>query len=204
LRRLCLWILSAFGWRTIYTGFPSPKGVLVVYPHTSNWDFIIGMLYRLGHAIPVHWLGKHSLFRWPVAGLLKRLGGIPVDRRAPRGAIRSIADEFDRHESMWLAVAPEGTRAHTDHWKSGFYQIALAADVPCGLGFIDYPSKTLGIVEFIRFTGDQEQDLDRIRAFYAGKRGLHPEQASDIRLRAPATAPTGETQSADLPNSDSS
>jgi 1-acyl-sn-glycerol-3-phosphate acyltransferase len=204
LRRLCLWILAAFGWRTVYTPFPAPRGVLVVYPHTSNWDFVIGMLFRLGHGVPVHWLGKHSLFRWPFAGLLKRLGGIPVDRRAPRGAIRSIADEFDRYDFMWIALAPEGTRSHTDHWKSGFYQIALAANVPCGLGFIDYPTKTLGIPAYITFTGNVDEDLDRIRAFYADKRGLRPEQASDIRLRIPQPPAGNEPQSPGLPNRDSS
>ena len=205
LRRLCLWMLKALGWRTVLAPFPGPKGVVVVYPHTSNWDFVLGMLYRLGHGVAVHWLGKDSLFRWPFGGLLKRLGGIPVDRRAPRGAIRAIADEFARREFMWLALAPEGTRAHTDHWKSGFYQIALAADVPCALGYIDYPRRTLGIDASLRFTGDVEADLDRIRAFYADKKGLRPDQASDIRFRVPAVpAPGDGAQSPGLPNSDSS
>jgi 1-acyl-sn-glycerol-3-phosphate acyltransferase len=197
-------ILSAFGWSTIYVPFPEPRGVLVVYPHTSNWDFVIGMLYRLGRGVPVHWLGKHSLFRWPFGGLLRRLGGIPVDRRAPRGAIRSIADEFERRDFMWIGLAPEGTRSHTDHWKSGFYQIALAAKVSCGLGFIDYPTKTLGITAYIQFTGDVEEDLAKIRAFYADKRGLRPGQASDIQLRIPQPPPGDGAQSPDLPNRDSS
>ncbi len=166
--------------------FPGAKGVVVVYPHTSNWDFVIGMLYRLGHAVPVHWLGKHSLFRWPFAGLLRKIGGIAVDRRTPGGAIRSIVDEFDRRDFMWLALAPEGTRSYTDHWKSGFYQIALAANVPCGLGYIDYPRKILGIDTFVTFSGDVDKDIEKLRAFYADKRGLLPGQASEIRLRTPA------------------
>ena len=176
LRRLCLLILSAFGWSTIYVPFPEPRGVLVVYPHTSNWDFVIGMLYRLGRGVPVHWLG----------------------------AIRSIADEFERRDFMWIGLAPEGTRSHTDHWKSGFYQIALAAKVSCGLGFIDYPTKTLGITAYIQFTGDVEEDLAKIRAFYADKRGLRPGQASDIQLRIPQPPPGDGAQSPDLPNRDSS
>jgi len=172
----------------------------VVYPHTSNWDFVVGMLYRLGHAVPVHWLGKHSLFRWPFGGLLQKLGGMPIDRRAPGGAIRSIADEFGRREFMWLALAPEGTRSYTDHLKSGFYQIALAAGVPCGLGYIDYPGKTIGIDTFVTFSGDVNEDIGKLRAFYADKRGLRPDQASDIRLRLPPLADAGATTAGpDLP-----
>ena len=187
----------------MFTPFPGPKGVVVVYPHTSNWDFVIGMLYRLGHGVPVRWLGKHSLFRWPFAGLLRRLGGIAVDRRAPGGVIRSIAGEFDRRDSMWLALAPEGTRSYTDHWKSGFYQIALAADVPCGLGYIDYRRRVLGIDTYVRFTGNSDQDLAVINAFYGDKQGLRPDQASDIRFRSPDSG-GARPQSPDLPNSDSS
>jgi 1-acyl-sn-glycerol-3-phosphate acyltransferase len=134
----------------------------------------------------MHWLAKHSLFRWPVAGLLERLGGIPVDRRAPQGAINAIAEEFERREFMWLAVTPEGTRSYTDHWKSGFYRIALAAGVPCGLGYIDYPAKTLGIDTFLTFSGDMAEDMEKVAAFYSNHRGRYPEQASEIRLRVPA------------------
>jgi 1-acyl-sn-glycerol-3-phosphate acyltransferase len=149
------------------------------------------MLFRLGYGLPVHWLAKHSLFRWPFGGLLKRLGGIPVDRRAPQGAIRAIADEFARRDVMWLGVTPEGTRSYTDHWKSGFYQIARAAGVPCGLAYIDYGRKALGIETFVKFTGDAAADMERIQAFYADKSGRHPEQASQIRLRKPGASGAG-------------
>jgi 1-acyl-sn-glycerol-3-phosphate acyltransferase len=182
---LCLWLLSVFGWRTVFHGLPGTKGIVVVYPHTSNWDFAVGMLYRLGYGLPMHWLAKHSLFRWPLGGLLRWLGGIPVDRRAPQGAIQAIAEEFERRDFLWIAVTPEGTRSHTDHWKSGFYRIALAAGVPCGLGYMDYPSKTLGIDTFLEFTGDVASDIEKIAGFYANRRGLYPEKAGEIRLRAP-------------------
>ena len=183
LRRFCLWLLSVFGWQPVFDGFPARKGIFVVYPHTSNRDFVWGMLFRLGYGLPVHWLAKHSLFRWPFGGLLKKLGGIPVDRRAPRGAIQALAEEFERHDVMWLGVTPEGTRSHTDHWKTGFYRIALAAGVPCGLGFIDYGRRILGIETFVTFTGDEATDMGKIAAFYADKTGRYPGRASDIRLR---------------------
>lgn len=186
LRRFCLWLLSVFGWRTVFAGFPGNRGIIVVYPHTSNWDFPIGMLFRLGHGLPVHWLAKHSLFRWPFARLLRRLGGIPIDRRAPQGAIQAITEEFQQRDFLWLTVTPEGTRSYTDHWKSGFYRMALAAKVPCGLGYLDYPSKTVGIDAFLTLTGDVSNDMGKLAAFYADKRGRRPENASRIRLRASA------------------
>jgi 1-acyl-sn-glycerol-3-phosphate acyltransferase len=163
---------------------PSQRGVLVVYPHTSNWDFAVGVLARAAMGLPLSWVGKHTLFRWPVAGLLRRMGGIPVDRREPSGTIAQLAAELRRRDWMWLAIAPEGTRARTDHWKSGFYHLARAADVPVGLGFIDWGARVVGVTEYLVLTGREDEDLARIRAFYAGKVGKRPEAAGEIRFRA--------------------
>ena len=99
------------------------------------------------------------------------------------GFIGAAVEQFATHDWLWLALAPEGTRKHTDHIKSGFYQIAVRAGVPVGFGFIDYPSKTIGLGEFVRFSGDVEQDLELIRAFYADKRGKRPSEASELRFR---------------------
>ena len=162
---------------------PVPKGIIVVYPHTSNWDFIIGVLYKFAVGLPAHWMGKDTLFRWPVRRLLQRIGGIPINRRERTGFVGTLLAEFSRHQWMWLAVAPEGTRSHTDHWKSGFYQIALAGQLPVGLGYIDYSTRTVGVDTYLTLTGDPDEDFGRIRAFYADKRGRRPEAAGDIRLR---------------------
>lgn len=162
---------------------PGPKGVIVAYPHTSNWDFVWGVLYRFGYGLPIQWMGKHSLFRWPFGGLLKAIGGIPVDRSRPGGIIGSLAETFGQRDWMWLALTPEGTRSHTDHIKSGFYQLALTAGVPCGLGFFDYRTKTLGIDTYVTFTGDAEADLAMLKNFYADKAGRRPELAGDLRFR---------------------
>jgi 1-acyl-sn-glycerol-3-phosphate acyltransferase len=162
---------------------PVPKGIILIYPHTSNWDFIVGILYRYGWGLPAHWVGKHTLFRRPFAGLLAHLGGIPVNRDVPGGLFKALLAQFRERESMWLAIAPEGTRSHKDHVKSGFYKLALAANVPLALGFIDYGTRTVGIDTYLTLTGDQEADLGRIRDFYATKRGHRPELASDIRFR---------------------
>lgn len=187
LQRCARGLLKAFGWRTVLVWPSAPKGVIVVYPHTSNWDFVIGVLFKLAVALPAHWMGKDTLFRWPVRRFFLRIGGIPINRREPSGFVTALLAEFARQDWMWLAVAPEGTRSRTDHWKSGFYQIAIAGGLPVGLGYIDYATHTVGIDTYLTLTGDPDEDLARIRAFYTDKRGRRPECASDIRLRDPRT-----------------
>ncbi|HUO19066.1 MAG TPA: 1-acyl-sn-glycerol-3-phosphate acyltransferase [Steroidobacteraceae bacterium] len=175
-------LLRLLGWRSVLVPPPVPKGIIVVYPHTSNWDFIIGILYKIATGLQVRWLGKDTLFRWPVRRLLVRLGGIPVNRRDPSGFVDALLAEFARSESLWLGMAPEGTRAPTDHWKSGFYRLALAGGLSVGLGYIDYATRTVGLETYVSLTGDPAQDFARIRACYAGKRGLRPGNEGVIRL----------------------
>jgi 1-acyl-sn-glycerol-3-phosphate acyltransferase len=186
LRRVALGLLALAGWKTVLVWPPEPKGVIVVYPHTSNWDFVIGLLFRIGHGLPASWIGKTEMFPKPFRGLLMRIGGIPVDRRRTAGFVPALLDEFRRRDWMWLAITPEGTRSYSGHLRSGFYQLALGADIPIALGYIDYWSRTVGIDTYLRMTGDQERDLDRIRRFYADKRGRRPELAGELRFkRAP-------------------
>lgn len=184
LQRACVGLLRLFGWRIAWAPLPEPRGIVIVYPHTSNWDFIMGLLFRFGTGLQANWMGKDTLFRWPFRGLLIRMGGVPVNRRAASGFIGAAIEQYRTREWMWLALAPEGTRKHTDHIKSGFYRIALGADIPCGLGFIDYGTKTLGIETFVRFSGDLEKDTALLQAFYASKTGRLPGGASDLRFRA--------------------
>ena len=182
-QRLARSLLAAAGWRAVYEPLPGPKGLVIVYPHTSNWDFIVGVLYKFAVGLPAHWVGKDTLFRWPLGPVFRRIGGIPVNRSRSSGFVRSLLDEFKRRDTMWVALAPEGTRSHADHWKSGFYRIAVAAGRPVGLGYIDYGTRTLGIDTYVTLSGDQEADMQRLRSFYADKRGRMPENAGDIRLR---------------------
>lgn len=182
-RRAALALLRLFGWRSVLAWPPEPKGVIVVYPHTSNWDFIVGVLFRVGHGLPAHWVGKDTMFFWPLGGFYRRIGGIPVNRRASTGFVDALLEEYRRRDWMWLAVAPEGTRRHTDHLKSGFYQLALAANIPVGLGYIDYATRTVAIDTYLRFTGDRERDLASLREFYAAKRGRRPQYEGEIRFR---------------------
>jgi len=177
-------LLGFFGWRVDVVLPPGPKCVIVVYPHTSNWDFVVGYLAKLAAGIPIEWVGKHTLFRPPVAWLLRRMGGIPVNRREPGGFVGQLVRELERRPRMWLAIAPEGTRSYTGRWKSGFYRVALAAKVPVGLAFIDYRARLVGLTTYLELTGGEEEDLRRIRAVYAGKTGRRPALASEIRFHA--------------------
>jgi 1-acyl-sn-glycerol-3-phosphate acyltransferase len=175
--------LALAGWRLEAPPPPEPRGIIIVYPHTSNWDFAVGYLWKLASGLPVGFVGKDSLFRGPPGALLRRMGGIPVNRRAPSGVVAELARELARREWMWIALAPEGTRSKVDHWKSGFYQLALAAKVPVALGFIDWGEKVVGIREYVRLTGDEEKDLSRIRTAYEGKVGKRPGQEGAIRFK---------------------
>jgi 1-acyl-sn-glycerol-3-phosphate acyltransferase len=188
LRKVCLGLLRLCGWKTALVWPPEPHGLIVVYPHTSNWDFIVGVLFRIGHGLPAHWMGKDTMFRWPFGGLLRRIGGVPINRRERSGLITALLAEFGSRDWMWLAVAPEGTRAYTDHVKSGFYQIARAADLPIGLGYIDYGRRQVGIDTYVRMTGDVEQDLAVLRAFYADKQARDPGLAGELRFRETTSA----------------
>jgi 1-acyl-sn-glycerol-3-phosphate acyltransferase len=176
-------LLRAFGWRVDVAWPTVPRCVIIVYPHTSNWDFVVGYLAKLAAGIPVHFVGKHTLFRWPFGGLLRRMGGIPVNRADAAGFIPRLAGEMAARPWMWIALAPEGTRAYTDHLKTGFHRLARAADVPVGLAFLDWRHRTVGLTRYVTMTGDEETDLATLRAAYGDKLGKRPEHASAIRFR---------------------
>jgi 1-acyl-sn-glycerol-3-phosphate acyltransferase len=182
-RRAARAMLRLIGWRTILVWPPEPRGVIMVYPHTSNWDFILGLLFRLEHALPASWVGKREMFPGPFLRWFGRIGGIPVDRRRAHGFVEQLLAEFRSREWMWLAITPEGTRSRTDYLKSGFYQLAVEGDLPVALGYIDYGARIVGIDTYLRMTGDRDADLARIREFYADKRARRPEHAGDLRFR---------------------
>lgn len=183
-RPLAGWLLKVFGWRHEFLAPPEPRVLIVVYPHTSNWDFLWGILACWASGWPVNWVAKHTLFFWPASLLLKYWGGIPVDRAAAEGLVEELAKNFRERSQMVLAITPEGTRAYRDHWKSGFYRIARAADVPLGIGYIDYAKRTIGVSEYFRLSGDEDADMARITRAYLGRTARHPEAAAPIRLKA--------------------
>jgi 1-acyl-sn-glycerol-3-phosphate acyltransferase len=181
--RSCRGLLHASGWRLILEVPRLERGVVVFYPHTSNWDFVIGLLARYALGVPVLWAGKDTLFRPPWGSLWKRLGGIPVNRRERTGFVRQMLQAFGERERMLLAIAPEGTRRRTEYWKSGFYRVAVGAAVPLVLAFIDFERKEVGVGDWFAPTGNSAADFATLRAFYGDKSGRHPRQAAPIRLK---------------------
>ena len=185
--RLARAVLRLFGWRVRFEGLPAAQGVAVAYPHTSNWDFVVGLLAKWAIGFPITFWGKDTLFRVPLFGAwLRWLGGIPVDRGAPQGIVGQMAARLrearERDEFLWLALAPEGTRSLTAGWRSGFYQVAVQADVPLALAFFDYGRKEVGVDSFWRLSGDRVQDIAVIAACLAERRGCRPQLASPIRF----------------------
>jgi len=181
--RLCRGLLHLAGWRLILDVPRLERGVVVFYPHTSNWDFVVGLLARFALNVPVTWAGKDNLFRWPFGSVWRGLGGIPVNRREHTGFVAQMIDAFGVRERMLLAIAPEGTRRRTEHWKSGFYRVAVGAQVPLVLGFIDFRRKEVGVGAMFMPTGDIGVDVARLRAFYDDKTGRHPQQATPVALK---------------------
>ena len=180
-------LLALFGWRVRFDGLPGPKGVAIVYPHTSNWDFIIGLLAKWTIDLPIRWVGKETLFRGLTGATLGRLmrlwGGRPVDRGNQSGAVEQLAQLMQSEPWFWLGLSPEGTRRHTDYIRSGFYHLALKLDLPVALAYIDYRTREVGVAEFVHMSGDQARDLGRLRQFYADKVGRFPANASTIAFR---------------------
>jgi 1-acyl-sn-glycerol-3-phosphate acyltransferase len=180
-------VLRLAGWRLDYVEPPGPRGILIVYPHTSNWDFVIGLLAKWAIGLPLRFVGKESLFRGFTGATLGRLmrlwGGRPVDRHQPSGAVAQLAQLMRAEPWFWLALSPEGTRRFQDHLRSGFYHLALATRVPVGLAYIDYGSRAVGVSCYVRMSGDVDADLRLLRGFYADRRGLYPQLASTIAFR---------------------
>ncbi len=181
-QRLALRVLNLFGWKVLFRPLPGPRGICVIYPHTSNWDFPIGLLGKWAMDQPFRFLAKDSLFKSPLGPWFRWLGGEPVQRGAPQGTIKAQAERMNAADYYWVGITPEGTRAYRPNWKSGFYHLAMEAKVPLVLVFMDYPTKTLSLVDHVYLTGDQEADMATIRAVLEGHQGLHPENAAPIIL----------------------
>lgn len=184
LRRLAARAFWAIGpWKLVTEPAPTQPTVLIGAPHTSNWDFalMLAIAWRLG--VDVHWLGKKSLFSGWRGPIMRGLGGIPVDRADPGAIVAEVVDRVHAGEVFGLVVTPDGTRSGHTHWKSGFYRIARETGMPLTLGFVDRTTMTSGLGPTIDLTGDISADMDRIRTFYANKRGIRPEHQIEPRLR---------------------
>lgn len=170
--------LKATGW-TVEGSLPpsATKSVLIAAPHTSNWDLPYTLMVAFSLRLNIYWMGKQSIFRWPFGGLMKWLGGIPVNREQSTNLVSASAQAIqDASGSLQLVVPPEGTRSKTRYWKTGFYYIALGAKVPIVMSYMDYAHKRSGLGPIFEPTGDVEQDMTAIKAFYAPFKGKNAGQ----------------------------
>lgn len=165
-------VLRLGGWRMVGEMPDVAKLVLIGAPHSSNWDGIWGFAAKVAMGLDVRVLGKDALFRVPLVGfLLRGLGVIPVDRTNPKGVVEQAADMISGSDGLWYGLAPEGTRKHVHKWKSGFWKIARAADVPVLPLYFHYPDKVIGIGPLWWMTGDFRADMRMIREWYAPWQG---------------------------------
>ena len=182
-------VLRLAGWRLLFNGLPARQGVLIVYPHTSNWDFPIAMLAKWAVGLQVTFWGKDTLFKLPLFGRwLRWLGGVPVDRQSANGIVGQMASALTAAREnggfMWLALSPEGTRKYCAAWRSGFYHVAQQAGVPLALVYLDYREREIGVQHFLRLTGDAPADMAAIASVLSGRSGRNPVQAAPIRLES--------------------
>lgn len=175
-------VFKIFGWKRA-GGVPDhPNMVIIAAPHTSNWDFIFLLAAAYSFGISVNWLGKDSLFKTPLGPILRFLGGVPVDRSKPNNLVQSLCVQIDQGDGINLVVPPSGTRRYTEYWKSGFYRIALAAQIPLVCGYLDYTKKEAGLgMAFL--PNEMNADMDKIREFYEPIEGKYPSKKSVIRLK---------------------
>lgn len=159
-------VLRLGGWRVVGPIPDLPKAVLIVAPHSSNWDGFWGMAVKIALGLDVRVLGKTQLFWWPLGPLLRKLGAIPVDRSSPQGTIEQAIDIIRDFDRIWFTLTPEGTRKRVDKWKTGFWKIARNADVPIVMAYFNYPDKTVGITRVFHTTDNLQQDMAYIREWY--------------------------------------
>lgn len=167
--------LRIIGWRAVSGPPPVNKYILIAAPHTTNMDLYYMLFASMAMDIPVTWMMKDTLFWWPLGVLWRKLGGIPVNRRAAVNVVRQMVDVLDQRDEVALMIAPEGTRKAVKHWKLGFYWMALGADVPIVPGYINHAERRIGVGEPLHMSGDIEADFEQLRAFYQEKTGIRPD-----------------------------
>ncbi len=183
-------IFRLYGWKvTHYLSDDIKKCVIVVAPHTSNWDFVFGMGAVKVMKLKLRFAIKKEWIRFPFRRLMLSLGALPIDRKKQdqqeekKSSVDAMAELFDHHHELRLVITPEGTRSRVEKWKTGFYYVALAAKVPIALGFINYETKSCGVDKIIYPSGDFKADMKQIMDFYKNMKGGNPENFSpDIEL----------------------
>ena len=173
---IAAWLLKKKGWTFSVKIPPTPKCVVCVAPHTSNWDFIIGELAIHSVGMRAGFLMKDTWFFFPLGYILKKMGGVPVKQHSHTNVTDSVVRAFNATDKLWIAVTPEGTRSPNPHWHKGFLHIAHDAGVPVALAFIDYEKRMACIDRMFQPSNDVDADMAEIKKYYAGFKGRYPEK----------------------------
>lgn len=176
MKKLVRFIFRIFGWKIDEKGPEVPKAVIVIGPHTSNWDFVIGRLSFILYGLKGRYLVKKELFFPPLGWFLKGIGAIPVDRKQRSNLTEEAAKLFEQNESLYIVFSPEGTREYNPNWKKGFYYIALKANVPIYICYMDYEKKIGGFHTLFYPTGDVDADILYIKSILKNYKGRFPEK----------------------------
>lgn len=178
MEKIARFLLMCMGWKVDPFTPKDNKYVLIVAPHTSNWDFIIGRLAFWTKRLPAKFLIKREFFKFPLGFFLKLLGGLPVDRSRGGHTIEHVVELIRAHDKIALIITPEGTRQYNAHWKKGFYYIARKADVPLYIGIVDYAKKECKIVRSLALSGDFSSDMASLKMVYQNVGAKYPKQFS--------------------------
>ena len=173
LRAFARCLLALGGWKLVGAWPDVPRVVVIVAPHSSIWDAIYGLAAKVVMRLGIVFIGKKEAFWGPVGWILRRVGGMPVDRKAPGGIVEQVAAEMRRAERMWFVLAPEGTRRRVEQWKPGFWRIARAAGAPVFTVGFDYPTRRILLGQLVELTDDYDADMRRIRPLFAAYRGKY-------------------------------
>lgn len=177
IQKLCHFLLfKAMGWKAVVNVSMGDKYIIALAPHTSNFDFILGLLYSRAMGFRCDFLMKKEWFFWPLGILMKKLGGIPVYRSRKMSMTDHLAEIARQRATFHLCITPEGTRSRTEEWKKGFYYIALKARLPILLYGVDYPSKTIRCTKSILPDGEFDRQMVEIKTYFKDFRGRHPEK----------------------------
>ncbi|AXF85967.1 hypothetical protein DTO96_101707 [Ephemeroptericola cinctiostellae] len=175
--------LKAMGWTTAYAPPPNSHGIYIVYPHTSNWDFLMGVLWKFAMNIQPRWVAKHTWFRPPMGWFMRRLGGIGIKRDGNLNNITALSNALLKEKHCWLGMAIEGTRSYKPYIHMGYYHIAQTANIPIGIAFIDYNTKTVGVREYRYVKDNITDELAQLALDYAGIGALYPEKMGQLSVR---------------------
>tara|TARA_B110000211_G_scaffold209138_1_gene246276 strand:- start:2147 stop:2767 length:621 start_codon:yes stop_codon:yes gene_type:complete len=173
--RLLSWlVLKLSGWKVINVAPATGSYLLIAAPHTSNWDFPLGIAMAFHLRLKVYFIGKHTLFKGVRGPIMRWLGGIPLNREASKNFVDASIETYANNDNLIFAIAPEGTRASVERWKTGFYHMAKGANVPLALAYFDFATRTGGIGKMLNTTDNMDADMQAIADFYRPVTGKNP------------------------------